>query len=189
MTVESQTFTDAIDGDLVVTLGEKIPGCVPLVRIHSECVFAEAFDSSLCDCNDQLHLALTQLKAEGYGILFYLRLDGRGIGLSAKVAATALEVAGDDTYESRVRLNLPPEGRSFESIGKYLAERSILSVRLLSNNPLKAEGLLKFGIKVEMLPLIPPALTKEIRRLYTAKALKFRHLIPGSAYEADDEAE
>src|SRR4030066_541725 len=94
-----------------------------LVRIHSECVFAEAFDSALCDCGDQLHMALSMIKNEGHGLLFYLRLDGRGIGLSAKVMATSLEVNGGDTYESRVQLNLSPEARSFDIIGKYLNER------------------------------------------------------------------
>lgn len=187
ITVESQSFTAAVDGDLVIFIGKPIPNHSPLIRIHSECVFAEALDSSLCECGDQLHIALSRLKADGYGILFYLRLDGRGIGLSAKVAATALEVAGDDTYDSRIKLHLPPEARTFDGVGRYLSDRGFNSVRLLTNNPLKAEGLRRFGISVEMLPLIAPAMSREIKGLYATKALKFSHLIPGSIYQGDED--
>lgn len=178
LTVESQSFTEAIDGDLVVSIGEPINQAAPLVRIHSECVFAEAFDSALCDCADQLHIALSAIKSEGHGLLFYLRLDGRGVGLSAKVKATSLEMDGIDTFQSRTLLNLPPECRSFDAIGKYLAERGFKRVRLLTNNPLKTEGLAQAGIVVEAVPLIVPSDNPYIKRLYETKARCFGHQIP-----------
>src|SRR5258708_187373 len=96
ITTESVTFTDAIDGDLAVYFGQPFTTPDPLVRIHSECVFAEVLDSDLCDCADELRMALELLSREGNGILLYLRLDGRGAGLAAKVKATALEVEGLD---------------------------------------------------------------------------------------------
>lgn len=187
LTFESQSFTDAVDGDLVVTMGDQPRPATPLVRIHSECVFGEIFDSSLCDCNDQLRMALTAFKREGYGLLFYLRMDGRGNGLSAKVAATALEVQGLDTHQSRTRLNLRPEARTFDCVGAYLAQSGIRRVRLMTNNPLKVAGLRCHGIDVETLSLIPPATSSDVRRLYATKAIKFGHLIPDSAYKPEDE--
>lgn len=181
LTVESQSFTAAIDGDLIVSIGQPETVDAPLVRIHSECVFAEAFDSALCDCSDQLHMALSIIKKEGHGLLFYLRLDGRGVGLSAKVRATALEVQGMDTYESRIHLNLSPEARSFEIIGKYLSEHGFKRVRLLTNNPLKVEGLRHSGIVVDTLPLVVPSDNPHVHRLYETKARRFGHEISPSS--------
>lgn len=177
LTVESQSFTDAVDGDLIVKVGQPENQPAPLVRIHSECVFAEAFDSTLCDCSDQLHMALSMIKNEGHGLLFYLRLDGRGVGLSAKVMATSLEVKGVDTYDSRVQLNLSPEARSFDMIGKYLNERGFMHVRLLTNNPLKSQGLINSGILVDTCSLVVPSDNPHVHRLYETKARRFGHKI------------
>lgn len=189
LTVESQSFTAAVDGDLVVTIGQPEAVDAPLVRIHSECVFAEAFDSALCDCSDQLHMALSMIKREGQGLLFYLRLDGRGIGLSAKVKATSLEVMGMDTYESRTHLNLSPEARSFDSIGQYLFERGFRRVRLLTNNPLKIEALHRAGIVIDTVPLVVPTDNPHVQRLYETKARRFGHdiatLLSGHSHGRD----
>lgn len=91
---------------------------------------------------------------------------------------TALEVQGADTYESRVQLNLSPEARSFNVIGNYLYERGFKHVRLLTNNPLKIEGLRSSGIVVDTLPLIVPSDNPHVHRLYETKARRFGHKIP-----------
>jgi GTP cyclohydrolase II len=175
---EVASFTPATDGDLVVTIGEPFTHPRPLVRIHSECVFAEAFDSDFCDCADQLKLALSLISSEGNGILFYLRFDGRGAGLAAKVKATALEMNGIDTFSSRQMIGVPPEGRSFQKIGVYLQNKNIDRVRLLTNNPDKGNDLIKCGIDVEYIPLLVCDPNKHIRDLYKTKKGKFNHIIP-----------
>jgi GTP cyclohydrolase II len=178
LTVEVASFTPASDGDLVIFIGKPFEEDTPLIRIHSECVFAEALDSDLCDCADQLKLALNRLVSEGNGILFYLRFDGRGAGLAAKLKATALEVRGIDTYESRLKIGVEPEGRNFFSIGQYLFNKGIKKVRLLTNNPLKGKGLEDAGIIVFYEPLLISEPSKNVRKLYKTKANKFHHFIP-----------
>jgi GTP cyclohydrolase II len=183
VTAESVIFTDAIDGDLAIYFGSPFATPDPLVRIHSECVFAEAFDSDLCDCADQLRMALDRLQHEGHGILLYLRLDGRGAGLAAKVKATALEVAGADTYDSRVSIGVPPEGRDFSNIGEFLRTKGLRSVRLLTNNPVKIDGLANAGLNVTAVPLIAPRTGPNVRKLMKTKAQRFSHRIPETETE------
>lgn len=176
--VQSVSLTPATDGDLVVFFGKAGDGTVPLVRIHSECVFGELLDSALCECRWQLAAALRELARSSYGILFYLRFDGRGAGLAAKVRATELEVAGVDTYHSRLQIGVPPEGRDFEPIARYLVEHEIRELELLSNNPAKIRTLEKAGIVVKPRPLLVDDPSEHERILYKAKREYFGHLIP-----------
>lgn len=178
MTVESASFTPASDGDLVVYFGEgETTQERPVVRIHSECVFAEVFDSDFCDCADQLYYAMDYLRKTN-GILFYLRFDGRGAGLSAKVKATELEMRGIDTYTSRVMIGVPPEGRDFSPIADYLLARGITKITLLTNSPDKLGDLVNRGIDVETLPLYVDTPNDNVQKLYDTKVKKFKHLIP-----------
>ena len=178
VTFESVKLSPAIDGDLAVYIGSPLTQSCPLIRIHSECVFAEAFDSALCDCADQFKLAMRRLSEEGNGILFYLRLDGRGAGLASKVKATALEVKGVDTFESRVAIGVKPEGRDFKPVADFLKSRKITSVRLLTNNPDKAGDLVSSGIEVAVEPLVVRNPSRLVRRLYQTKRTRFGHTIP-----------
>ena len=180
LTMESVSFTPATDGDLVVIIGKPFKQKTPLIRIHSECVFAEVFDSDLCDCADQLRLALKRLTDNGHGLLFYLRFDGRGAGLAAKVKATALELEGMDTYESRVRIGVAPEGRDFKNIGAYLRKHGVSKIRLLTNNPMKGKGLEQAGLALEYESLLVDMPSEKIRKLYKTKAERFSHNIPKS---------
>jgi|ERR1041385_3059714 3,4-dihydroxy 2-butanone 4-phosphate synthase/GTP cyclohydrolase II len=175
--IESQFFSAASDGDLVASFGAPFESQKPLVRIHSECVFAEVFDSRLCDCADQLRMALDLLHRSKRGLLFYLRIDGRGAGLSAKVAATSLEVSGHDTYDSRVAIGVAPEGRAFEEIGTFLKARGVKSIELLSNNPSKREDLVRVGLAVELVPLKVQPRTPEVERLLETKKKRFGHIL------------
>jgi|GEM_PF-1302474 len=186
--VESAYLSGAIDGDLIAYFGTPSSVSHPLVRIHSECVFAEVFESRLCDCKEQLDLVLERFKLERHGILIYLRIDGRGEGLSAKVKATELEVNGVDTYESRLAIGVQPESRSFKNVGNFLYSKGYRKIRLLSNNPDKVTGVQSAGIEVIQESLIVDSINPEIRRLYATKAKRFRHIIPGH-YFNDDQGE
>jgi GTP cyclohydrolase II len=186
ITVESISLTEAIDGDLAVYFGGPFNQPEPLVRIHSECVFAEVFGSELCDCAQQLELALDRLKDEKHGILLYLRIDGRGAGLSAKVKATDLETQGVDTYDSRIQIGVPPEARDFSRIGMFLRGKGVKAVRLMTNNPDKIDGIARAGILVKTEPLVIDTSNPYIRQLYATKARKFRHLIPRELQEVPE---
>jgi GTP cyclohydrolase II len=184
LTAESVKLTPASDGDLAIYVGDPFKEERPLVRIHSECVFGEAFDSTFCDCAEQFRLAMHRLCNEGHGILFYLRFDGRGAGLAAKVRATALEMKGIDTYESRVAIGVKPEGRDFKPIGNFMISKGIRAIRLLTNNPDKANDIRGLGIEVDVERLIVRNPNKFVRALYETKRSRFGHDIP--AEELDD---
>jgi GTP cyclohydrolase II len=178
LTVESASFTSAIDGDLVVYVGDPLNCPTPLVRIQSECIFSHVFRANLCDCREQTELALDRMVRTGSGILFYLRVDGRGAGLAAKVAATAYQQRGLDTYDASIRLGVIPESRSFDAIGAYLRSHGFRSIKMLTNNPAKTLTVERMGISVIHEPLLLRSPTGNIRRLYEAKAHKLGHWIP-----------
>lgn len=184
LTMEAASFSPAIDGDLVVRVGDPFSQTEPLVRIHSECLFGDVFHSQFCDCGTQLEMAMDQITAAGHGMLFYLRFDGRGAGLAAKVKATQLEVDGTDTFESRIAIGVQPEGRSFGQIAAYLKAHGVKRLRLLTNNPLKATDLEREGVQVSTIPLLLAHPGADVRRLYRTKAQKFHHSIPGLLTES-----
>ena len=180
ISVESVSFTPASDGDLVVYFGAQLDTFTgtPVVRIHSECVFAEVLGSTLCDCDDQLQIALSALHAADCGVLVYLRYDGRGAGLAAKVRATALEIEGVDTYDSRRIIGVAPEGRSFGAVGAFLRGKGVSRVKLLTNNPGKASGLESAGIHCEVAPLVVSDPSADVAYLYKTKRDRFGHDLP-----------
>src|SRR3954470_8302105 len=119
-----------------------------LVRVHSECWTSEVLGSLKCDCRDQLNAALERIAAEGTGVVIYLRQEGRGIGLGNKIRAYALQNQGADTVEANLALGFEADGRSYDIAGAILADLGVLSVRLLTNNPLKVRGLKEAGVSV-----------------------------------------
>jgi len=177
LTVESVSFTPASDGDLAVYIGQPLQAERPIVRIHSQCVFAETFDSDFCDCADQLYMAMDCLVQSQKGILVYLRFDGRGEGLSAKVKATALEIEGMDTFESRKAIGVQPEARSFEKIGEFFRSKGITKITLLTNNPDKINDIAKCGIDVKVEKLVVSDQNENVKKLYETKRKKFGHHI------------
>ncbi|MCX2476077.1 hypothetical protein OQZ33_17215 [Pedobacter sp. MC2016-05] len=175
MTLESQSFTPASDGDLVCIIGEPLKQEAPLVRIHSECILSEVFHSDLCDCKEQLTIAMEQISKEGHGIIFYLRFPGRGAGLAAQIKATSLEIQGMNTYDSRVSIGVPPESRDFTPIGKYLSSQGYKKVRLMTNNPLKKAGVINEGIEIISIPLTVENYNENVKLLYKTKRDFFDH--------------
>ncbi len=128
---------------------------IPLVRIHSECLTGDAFGSLKCDCGPQLKRAMETIQSEGSGAIVYLRQEGRGIGLHAKIKAYALQDQGMDTLDANLALGHPADGRDYSIAAKILVENGIDKVRLMTNNPHKIEGLEKHGVKVvERIPHI-----------------------------------
>ena len=149
------TFEGLIDGreHLAFALGDlTAPNSaderrVPLIRPHSECLTGDVFGSERCDCGPQLREAVERIAAAG-GYLFYLRQEGRGIGLYSKLDAYALQDAGVDTYEANLALGHGADERSYVVAAQMLHALGVSRVALLSNNPDKARQLRSCGVTV-----------------------------------------
>ncbi|MDX3901310.1 MAG: GTP cyclohydrolase II [Sphingobium sp.] len=130
----------------------------PVVRLHSECLTGDVLGSLKCDCGPQLHEALHRIADAPWGVLLYLRQEGRGIGLVNKLRAYALQDQGYDTVDANVRLGFAVDARDFSVAARMLDLLGVGAVRLLTNNPGKVAGLEAAGIRVaERLPIILPA--------------------------------
>ena len=126
----------------------KPDGTPPLVRLHSECLTGDVLGSLKCDCGPQLAGALRAMTEANWGILLYLRQEGRGIGLINKLRAYALQDQGFDTVDANLRLGFGVDERDFRVAARMLALLGQLSVRLMTNNPLKVSGLEAAGVAV-----------------------------------------
>lgn len=162
------------DEHFALQFGEIKEGERPVVRLHSECITGDVFGSLRCDCGNQLREAIEMLSREG-GVLLYLRQEGRGIGLYAKLDAYRLQDQGLDTFEANRHLALPDDGREYGCAAMMLQAMGLRSIRLLSNNPNKAQQLRQHGIEVtEMIPTGVFLNRHNVRYLH-AKAQKGRH--------------
>jgi GTP cyclohydrolase II len=132
-----------------------------LVRIHSRCLYSEAFRSEDCDCAAQLHRSIDLIDEEGGGVVIYLDQEGRGAGLSSKARAYALsDLTGRDSYASYEELGLPLDSRSFDEAANMVLQLGLKSVRLLTNNPWKVEALDRKGVHVKVERLVVPMSVK-----------------------------
>lgn len=126
-----------------------------LVRIHSECLTGDAFSSLKCDCGPQLNATMELIQQHGRGAILYLRQEGRGIGLTNKIRAYALQDQGHDTVDANLLLNLPADARRYDMTTIMLKQLGIHKVKLITNNPNKIQSLKKLGIDVvDRLPLV-----------------------------------
>ena len=132
---------------LVMLLGD-LRDRVPLLRIHSQCLTGEVLGSLRCDCRGQLEVAMSAIAEQGSGLVIYLDQEGRGIGLTAKLKAYALQDQGLDTIEANEALGFDADCREFSLAVAVLRELNVRQVRLMSNNPQKVEALTKGGIEV-----------------------------------------
>ena len=140
---------------VALTLGDMQGPDPVLIRVHSECLTGDAFASRRCDCGPQLQAALQAISECGWGCLLYLRQEGRGIGLHAKIQAYHLQDKGADTLDANLMLGLPADGRDYSIASGMLSALDIQEVSLLTNNPNKVEQLRSHQINVvEMVPLI-----------------------------------
>ena len=150
------------------------------VRMHSECLTGDAVGSLRCDCRDQLEASLRALGSMERGMLLYLRQEGRGIGLMNKIRAYSLQDYGLDTVEANLALGFRDDERDYSVAAHMIWSLHVRSVRLMTNNPRKIDGLRSLGVRVSgRIPLVVPP--NDYNRFYLeTKARKSGHILdPG----------
>jgi len=152
-----------------------------LVRLHSECLTGDVLGSAKCDCGEQLAAARRAILAEAAdgraGVVVYLRgHEGRGIGLANKIKAYELQDQGLDTVEANTAQGLPVDARQYGVAAAILLDLGVSSVRLISNNPTKAAGLVEHGLVVSEMVPIDVAHTPESRAYLDSKRRLLDHL-------------
>jgi 3,4-dihydroxy 2-butanone 4-phosphate synthase/GTP cyclohydrolase II len=173
-------YASAIDGGEHVALvfGDLGDGEDVLVRAHSECLTGDVLASQRCDCGTQLDAAMAAIAAEGRGVVLYLRgHEGRGIGLLAKLRAYQMQDNGADTVDANLELGLPVDAREYVNAAQMLTDLGVKSIRVLTNNPAKVEGLDGFGVEVRGRIPLPVVVTEHNRRYLTAKRDRLGHQI------------
>lgn len=172
-------YRSKLDGmhHLALVRGKIDKDGIALVRVHSECLTGDVFGSRRCDCGNQLHAALRQIAEEGNGVLVYMRQEGRGIGLAAKIHAYKLQEEGLDTVEANAKLGLPPDLRDYGLGAQILFDLGVRKFRFLTNNPKKVVGLEGYGMQmVEQVPIRTEANPHNAKYLETKKK-KLGHLL------------
>ncbi len=171
--------TGSGDVHLALVFGDIGDGASLLTRLHSECLTGDALGSLRCDCGVQLRSALRTVAAEGRGVVLYVNgHEGRGIGLVNKLRAYMEQDAGADTVDANLRLGLDADLRDYGDAAAVLRLLGVRSVRLLSNNPAKADGLERGGVAVESLQSLSTAAHRRNRSYLETKQARFGHLNP-----------
>ena len=172
-------YRNDVDGTehMALVKGEVAGADGVLVRLHSECLTGDVFGSERCDCGDQIRQSMKMIDEWGKGILVYMHQEGRGIGLTNKIKAYALQDQGRDTVEANLELGFKEDLRDYGIGAQILRDLRVQQVRLLTNNPRKIAGLETYGLKVvERVPLEVPPRETNIHYLRT-KQSKLGHLL------------
>lgn len=150
------------------------PNETPIIRIHSECMTGDVFSSQRCDCGEQLEKSLDEIGKAAHGFIFYLRQEGRGIGLLNKMKTYNLQEQGLDTVEANNELGFETDLRNYDMVAEFLKLKNISNVKLITNNPEKCETLRSAEIEVERIPL-QTTTHDENRRYKNTKMTKLGH--------------
>lgn len=186
-TFEIRAFERGDNIYVAMVLGDVAGKSDVLVRLHSECLTGDALGSLRCDCGVQLRLGLRMIGAAGSGVLIYATgQEGRGIGLVNKLKAYVAQDSGADTVEANVKLGLPIDSRDYSEAAAVLDELGVTSVRLLTNNPRKVEGLTAAGMTVSEVIPIPTA--PHLRNLgyLNTKERRLDHIRPTGSLLVND---
>lgn len=162
---------------LAISVGDLAGADGVPCRVHSECLTGEVLGSLKCDCKAQLDAALEHIQRAGRGVVLYLRQEGRGIGLGNKIRAYHLQEHGADTVEANRLLGFDDDLRTYGIASEMLQALQVRSIRLLTNNPAKLEGLREVGVRVVgRVPLVTGVNEVNVRYLET-KRVRMGHLI------------
>ncbi|HVM10920.1 MAG TPA: bifunctional 3,4-dihydroxy-2-butanone-4-phosphate synthase/GTP cyclohydrolase II [Actinomycetota bacterium] len=176
----AHAYESLVDGrtHVAFVMGEVADGEDILVRVHSECLTGDVFQSRRCDCGTQLDDALSKISAEGRGVVLYIRgHEGRAIGLTHKLRAYRLQEDGRDTVEANLELGFPPDSRDYGIGAQILYDLGVRTMRLLTNNPSKRAGLEGYGLSiVDRIPLETEPTAENLEYL-RAKREKLGHLL------------
>jgi 3,4-dihydroxy 2-butanone 4-phosphate synthase/GTP cyclohydrolase II len=162
---------------LALVVGDVAGASDVLVRVHSECFTGDVLGSLRCDCGPQLDRAMQLIAQEKRGVVVYMRQEGRNIGLLDKLRAYNLQDAGYDTVEANLMLGHQADDRDYTFAALILQDLGISSVRLLTNNPSKIEGLSKYGIRVDARVPLQEGVNEENIGYLETKARRMRHML------------
>lgn len=169
---------------VALTMGNVADGQPVLGRVHSECLTGDAFASLRCDCGPQLEAALSAIAAEGRGVLFYLRQEGRGIGLINKIRAYQLQDQGLDTVEANEKLGFGADMREYSMLRAMIKHLGIKKMKLMTNNPRKLSALADAELEnIERVPL------KVGRNPHNRNYLSIKREKLGHLFDNSDEAD
>ncbi|MEV8053420.1 bifunctional 3,4-dihydroxy-2-butanone-4-phosphate synthase/GTP cyclohydrolase II [Streptomyces bacillaris] len=173
-TVDGVEHVALVHGDVTENGGEDV-----LVRIHSECLTGDIFQSQRCDCGPQLHASMRRITEEGRGVVVYLRgHEGRGIGLLSKLRAYELQERGVDTLDANLELGLPADARDYAAGAQILQDLGVRSLRLMTNNPGKTDAVLRHGLAVTGREPMPVQAGEHNLRYLRTKRDRMGHDLP-----------
>lgn len=177
------------DEHVALVMGDLSGRAAVPIRIHSECITSEVFGSLKCDCKEQLEAAQAEIARRGSGAILYLRQEGRGIGLTNKIRAYALQAQGADTVDANRLLGLPDDARRYDVAADMLRALGVESICLMTNNPEKIEQLRALGVRVESrIPVLVRGNPYSSAYL-DAKRRRMRHALPTRVEQTEVKAE